>query len=467
SRPPTRQNLGARLEAALPPMRLQLLKAVVTTASELGVALYVVGGFVRDLLLDRPSLDFDLVVEGDAIQLAHALGRRYGGRVTSHARFGTAKWHTGELREVLAARLEQVNTAPNQLEDNFSDLPDSLDLVTARTEFYTYPTALPTVERGSIKLDLHRRDFTINTLAVRLDGEHYGDLHDYWGGLNDLRQKKIRVLHSLSFIDDPTRLLRAVRFEQRFGFQIEPRTLELMKQARPLLERISGDRIRHELDHTLVDPKVTIILARLNELNLLQTIHPKLVWDAWLETCLGKLQNYALTDDWEPGGNPNSVQIRQDIPYIFWTVRLANSEINNIAERLRLSAGLRRVLFAARALWEHLPELVSQPVSEKTIYLDEIPGLARLGVYLASEDGQSSAMLEQHAQKWSHIKPIADGRVLHQRGLLPGPIYKEILSQLRAGWLDGKIHTQSEEEALLNSLLAGLPQTTGKSPDLL
>lgn len=463
SRTSAHQNLATRLEAALPPVRLQLLKAVVKVASEHGAALYVVGGFVRDLLLDRPSLDFDLVVEGDAIQLAHAIGRQYGGRITSHARFGTAKWHTGELREALIERLTLAEPGENQKEVHANDIPDSLDLVTARTEFYTFPTALPTVERGSIKLDLHRRDFTINTLAIRLDGEHYGELHDYWGGLNDLRQKKVRVLHSLSFIDDPTRLLRAVRFEQRFGFQIEIRTLELMTQALPLLERISGDRIRHELDHMLIDPKVTSILARLNELNLLQTIHPKLTWDAWVETCLAKLQNQSPADYWElePGSDQN--HNRQAAAYIFWTVRLSRVEIASLAERLRLSAGLRRVLNSGRALWKQLTDLANQPISEQTIFLDEIPPLARYGVFLACEDGDSTRMLQQHAQKWTHIKASTDGETLRQRGLPPGPVYKEILGQLRSAWLDGKIHTPAEEEKLLEAILAKQTTPTRKT----
>lgn len=465
SRPAAHQNIAARLEAALPPARLQLLKAVLAVASEHSVALYVVGGFVRDLLLDRPSLDFDLVVEGDAIQLAHAIGRRYGGRITSHARFGTAKWHTGELREGLIERLMTPGIhRENQIESRASDIPDSLDLVTARTEFYTFPTALPTVERGSIKLDLHRRDFTINTLAVRLDGEHYGKLHDYWGGLNDLRQKKVRVLHSLSFIDDPTRLLRAVRFEQRFGFQIEIRTLELMTQALPLLERISGDRIRHELDHMLADPKVTGILARLNDLKLLTTIHPELTWDAWIESCLAKLLNHTAADYWDLEIDSNQNHIRQAIPYIFWTVKLNRAKIASLADRLKLAAGLRGVLYSARELWKQLPQLANQLASEQTVFLDEIPPLARFGVYLACDDGYSTRMLQQHAQKWTHIKSVTDGEILRQHGLPPGPIYKEILGQLRAAWLDGKIHTPAEETQLLETILAKYTPSARKTP---
>jgi tRNA nucleotidyltransferase (CCA-adding enzyme) len=237
-----RPNYAEKLEAAMPKARLELLKAVAAIAFTQKIAFYIVGGFVRDLILERSSQDFDLVVEGDAIALARQLQERYGGRLTTHARFGTSKWLIANIRSELAKDLREPGHA--------DDLPEFLDLISARTEFYTHPTALPTVERGSIKLDLHRRDFTINTLAVRLDGNHYGELHDYWNGLYDLLEGLVRVLHSLSFVDDPTRMLRAVRFEQRFDFHSEKRTQELLYEARSLI-KISGDRIRHELDHIM------------------------------------------------------------------------------------------------------------------------------------------------------------------------------------------------------------------------
>jgi tRNA nucleotidyltransferase (CCA-adding enzyme) len=132
-------------------------------------------------------------------------------------------------------------------------------------------------------LDLHRRDFTINTLALRLDGYHYGTLYDYWGGLNDLRQGLVRCLHSLSFVDDPTRMLRAIRFEQRFGFRIEERTLHLLTEALQLISRVSGDRIRHEIDHILDEERAVQMLARLHDLGLLKAIHPDLKWDDWIQ----------------------------------------------------------------------------------------------------------------------------------------------------------------------------------------
>ena len=202
----------------------------------MGYPLYAVGGFVRDLLLAQPNFDLDLVVEGDAIRLAQELVAATGGRLRSHRRFGTAKW-------ILPAELAGEN----------GQLPDSLDFVTARTEFYEHPTALPTVERSSIKQDLHRRDFTINTLAVRLTPDRWGELLDFYGGREDLEDGVIRVLHSLSFVEDPTRILRAARFEQRFDFEIEPRTEELIGDALDLLDRVSAERVRHELELILAE----------------------------------------------------------------------------------------------------------------------------------------------------------------------------------------------------------------------
>jgi tRNA nucleotidyltransferase (CCA-adding enzyme) len=215
---------------------------------------YIVGGFVRDLLLGRPSLDFDIVAEGDAIALARALARKHGGRVTAHKRFGTAKWFLGGSPW---AGYQSSSSEPSDRR-----APDFIDLITARLEFYEHPGALPGVEHGSIRHDLHRRDFTINTLALRLDGRHFGELHDYYGGKADLERGLVRVLHSLSFADDPTRMLRAIRYEQRHGFTIESRTLQLMDEARPLMARLSAERIRHELNLFFDEPTAAMLAAR-------------------------------------------------------------------------------------------------------------------------------------------------------------------------------------------------------------
>ncbi len=454
---PGRLNLASRLESALPPARLILLKAVARHAHEQHAALYIVGGFVRDLILELPSQDFDLVVEGDAIQLARALAANYGGRVTSHTRFGTAKWHIKEIRQALLTRLVESEIQPDidahQMPKEAGDLPDTLDLISARTEFYTHPTALPTVERGSIKLDLHRRDFTINTLAVRLDGYHYGELHDYWGGLSDLRQGTVRVLHSLSFVDDPTRMLRAVRFEQRFGFRIEERTLELIHEARSLLTRVSGDRIRHELDHILAEEKVDRMLSRLAELDLLSPIHPDLIWDDWLAERFERLKRAEPAAEWGIQETQRGIGWRPRLAYIIWLVRLPAHRERQIISRLKIPRALADEILAARTAWKHLPHLVDLPPSQIDNRLSDLPPLSQFALYLISDPGKEREVLWEYASRWKQITPTIDGHVLMKKGLPPGPAYRQVLSTLRAAWLDGKVKSTQEESRLLEDLL--------------
>jgi tRNA nucleotidyltransferase (CCA-adding enzyme) len=450
-----RQNLAERLEDALPPERLALLKAVAGVAHEQKVALYIVGGFVRDLLLEHPSLDFDLVVEGDAIALARALSRRYGGRVTSHTRFGTAKWFLHEAR-LESKNLRGEKGQKSRITDHEANVPHlkSLDLITARTEFYTHPTALPTVERSSVKLDLHRRDFTINTLALRLDGRHYGELYDYWGGLADLRQGLVRVLHSLSFVDDPTRMLRAVRFEQRFGFRIDQRTLELLHEAVPLLEKVSGDRVRHELDHILVEDRLEAMLVRLDELKLLGAIHAGLVLDDWFRNCLKMAQAASKEPGW-----PQEIQVDgqlTDLLYILWLLRLPAGIARGVIARLKFSAVLSRTLLAARELWKDLPTLEGASPSTVVDRLDGVPLQAIQAVYIACKQAELRQLLVTYIDRWGKVKPTINGHDLRLRGLPPGPAYRKILKTLRDAWLDGEISTEEEEAALLDRMIVAV-----------
>lgn len=448
TRPVVHPNLSAKLEAALPPARLAFLKAIADQAFETRTAVYIVGGFVRDLLLDRPSQDFDVVVEGDAIALGKSLVARYGGRVVIHSRFGTAKWDTSGVRQALANAL-----LPGSPASSCEQIPESLDLISARTEFYDYPSALPTVERSSIKLDLHRRDFTINTLALRLDGRHYGELHDYWGGYEDIRHGWVRVLHSLSFIDDPTRLLRAVRFEQRFGFHIEKRTLELMNEARPLLKQVSGDRLRHELDQMIAEEGVVDMFTRLNELGLQTALHPDLPWSRELSTDVLQILHSDPEPEWKLPEAINSIPLRRMLVYIVWLCRLPKERILPIGDRLRLPGTLLDLILGASGIWHELPDLRDARASELTARLDSVPMPGLYGIYrIAPEDGLRH-IIRQYVTHWQYIHPTVNGHDLERRGITPGPIYREILSTLRNAWLDGEIHSPEEEEALLAKVL--------------
>ena len=453
----SRQNLAGKLESSLPQSLLALLKEIATEATAQNLPMYIVGGFVRDLLLEHPSLDLDLVFEGNAISLAQTLAQRFGGKIISHRKFGTAKWQLKENKADLAKAL--TNNGPL----NPAELPDSLDLISARTEFYDHPSALPVVERSGIRLDLHRRDFSINTLALRLDGNNYGELYDYWGGLNDLKNGFIRVLHSISFVDDPTRLLRAVRFEQRFDFTIEDRTLQLMSEAHELMKQVSGDRIRHELNAILNEPKVIAMLYRLSELGLLEAISPCLKWNSQISSAVSRVIANQPDVFWGLPEKFGSYTLDQIIIYLAWFYFYPEEQAAAIARRLKLSGSVIKAMgeiHKARDLMERLDD--GKP-SEYVKILQGMPPISLYILYELSDEIQTRQAIRDYVLSWQKIKPFADGSTLRQHQILPGPVYRDILEKLREAWLDGHIHTREEEDRLLEDLVQELQVTEGKN----
>lgn len=434
-----------RLEQALPQPRARLLALISQEAEARGDALYIVGGFVRDLLLDTPSVDYDLVVEGDAIGLARKLSDRYGGRVSSHRRFGTAKWRLDRSSPKL---LDALNGG------SADGLPESLDFVSARTEFYTHPTALPSVQRGSIKLDLHRRDFTLNTLALRLDGRHYGQLLDHWGGARDLEERQIRVLHSLSFVDDPTRMLRAVRLEQRLDFHIEPRTLELLRKAIPLLDRVSGERIRHELELIFAEANTSRIMQRLDELNLLGAIQKNLHWDSWLEARFDSIRTFQADPAWN---------LKEEVPadflrYAAMGFRMDRKSVDAVCKRLRFPGWMQAEIAAVNAMGASLHRDQSLKPSEVVQLLENGRERSLAALWVCLEDQPIlQERVAAYLSTWRTIKPAVDGEDLRRLGLSPGPAYRHILRALRAAWLDGIIASPEEEAAYLQHLINEQP----------
>ena len=443
--------LTQELEIALPPARLDLLRAVCHEANKLNSSLYLVGGFVRDLLLGAPPQDFDLVVEGDAIPLARALARTSGGRVTGHERFGTAKWHIphGISQHETPYAIGDKPFATGDKLYAISDLPPSLDFVSARAESYPYPGALPVVERGSIKPDLHRRDFTINTLALRLDQGHFGELLDFWGGERDLREGKVRVLHSLSFMDDPTRMLRAVRLEQRLGFQIEERTGQWMSQALPLLDRVSGERIRRELEAIFNEDSPGPILARLHDLNILAHIHPDLKWDDSLAEKFRVLPELVVDPTWHLASAPS----RAILYFAAWLAGLQEPGMEAVLERLRFTGKDADILRAARRLTLDADLARDLRPSEQVRALKAYPEAA-LAVRAMLGPPEVARRIQGYLSHLRFVSPAAGGTELMKRGLKPGPIYGKLLGALRDAWLDGVITSAEAESTLLDRLIA-------------
>ena len=463
--------MAARLARTLVPVQHFLLQFIGREVDAMRYAVYVVGGFVRDLMLaDGPgfvasataspadsaepglarplSLDVDIVIEGDAIAFAKRMQARYGGRIVEHRRFGTAKWllDQGEAPVAWSTLLAGLTA-----DFDPADLPKHLDFVTARAEFYTEPSVLPTVQQSSIKLDLHRRDFTINTLALCVNPERWGELLDFWGGLTDLRAGLVRVLHSLSFVDDPTRILRAVRYEQRFGFQIEPRTLELLADALELLDRVTPARIRHEIERILEEEEPERAVLRLDTLRILQQLHPALRMDVTIAQQFADLRARLAAPQPDP-----TLQAAPRV-LLYWALicyPLPRSALGEVKERLGLQIGTQRLMSSLCQLRETLPQL-SDPntrPSQVVALLDEIDPVALALAPVVCAEPKALDAITHYRTSWQHVRAELDGHDLKALGIPKGNVYRTILSALRAGRLDGTLTTRAEEEAMARSL---------------
>jgi tRNA nucleotidyltransferase (CCA-adding enzyme) len=421
-----------QIESVLGSAVTRLIRAIVEEAQQHNLKLYLVGGVVRDLLLKRPNYDIDFVVEGSAITLAEYLEARYGGRTSAFVPFGTAKW-----------KPDAASAA--SLDADLAHLPDHIDFASARNEFYEHPTALPTVYNSSIKLDLGRRDFTINTLAVQLSpAAAYGRILDYYGGLHDLDAKLIRALHSLSFVDDPTRILRAVRFEQRLGFHIEARTAELINTAEPMLGRITGERLRNELNLLLNEDEPEYGLMNLERRGVLRAIHPAFTLDRQIITMFRAARA-------ELPWTPEQVT-HQELYWHLIAAQIAPAQLADWCARLLFSKTLT-LSFESLARRHDLIVPALRP-SAVVAALTGCGEAALLACWLLSEDKAVKTYIRRHWLEWRHIQPITNGHTLRARGLTPGPCYALILARLRQARLDDEVTSDADEVRLLESLIA-------------
>ena len=449
------RQIADRMEEALPAPLRGILITARETANEMGYSLYIVGGFVRDLLLGTPTLDLDLVVEGDAIGLAKRLARITGGKVRGHGRFGTAKIILG-------------GTAG-------TSLPTSLDFVTARREFYEHPTALPRVEHSSIKQDLYRRDFTINTMAICLDRDRYGELLDFYAGEKDLTARRIRVLHNLSFVEDPTRMLRAVRLEQRLGFVIEDRTAELIDDALGLLQRVTGERLRHELYAILEEKEPEMALHRLDQLGILSHVHPGLRHDGHLAGKFTALREaveqraqvhrilaFSSVELLPPGTDvPLERRVGQPSPADYLSLAAAGGdpdEVKSWLERLRITGPDARQITEVNELAHSLAPLQGEDLQPSEVYqlLQGYPAESLLVLRVATHSRIARAHLDLYLRKLRWVKLHVNGDLLKAMGLPTGPHYRDILTQLRNARLDGRVSTKEEEVEMARALAASM-----------
>ena len=407
-------NLIDNLNRALPAAARKALAAIVQDAQGEALAIYLVGGSVRDLLLNRPTLDVDLTLEGDAPALARrvAIGLE-DVRCIVHSAFGTATLKGADFR---------------------------LDVATARVETYERPGALPSVRPGSLQDDLFRRDFTVNAMALALTGDQRGAITDPFNGDGDLQAGLLRVLHEASFRDDATRILRAARYGSRLSFRLESNTMRWLRRDVAYLEAISGPRIREELARLWREPQPERILLRLNELGALQAIHPTLSLDGSQAEAFAKLREIHATPS-------HTVYLA----LLAWEA--SRPEAMVLATRLALNKRETEAVRAVpkvRALERALSAEVRPSLAVKL--LSPFPSAT---VWALAAAGQEVARQQasRYLHRWRYLKPSLDGHAILALGAIPGPQVGQVLRRLKAAKLDGEVRSRRDEERLARELL--------------
>ncbi len=399
-----------------------MLKMIGNVGSELGYGVYTVGGFVRDLFLYRKNEDIDIVIEGDGIAFAKKYAGLTGARIHAHQKFGTA-----------------VVIFP----DGFK-----IDVASARIEHYRFPADLPTVEMSSIKLDLFRRDFTVNTLAIQLNPERFGTLIDFFSAQKDIKEKAIRVLHNLSFVEDPTRVFRAIRFEQRFGFTIGKLTSGLIKNAVKMdfLKQLSGKRFFHELCLILEEENPAPALIRLNDYDLLTIIHPDIILNEKLTSSFEAVQKVLAWYDFlflKEGYMKWAV-------YFMMLIRECNPEASEeVCRKFEIAQRYTGIFCHDRfeadktIFWlkEHIPLKNSELYRKLSVFKTEI----LLYMMAATKQEKLKEAISQYFTQLRHITASVTGKDLKKMGIAPGPVYREIMDAILDAKLNDKIKTRNDE----------------------
>ncbi len=429
----TGKQLKSLMAERLPKTIMSLLHTVSRVADRQGVSAYLVGGFVRDLLLRIDNYDMDIVIEDDGIQFAKALGKQLEAKVVSHQKFGTS-----------------VVCLP----DGFK-----IDVATARTEFYKHPAALPTVEMSSIKSDLFRRDFTFNSLALKLNGDNAFVLLDYFNGQRDLKDRVVRVLHNLSIVEDPSRAFRAIRFEQRLGFRIGKQTESFIKHAvkKKFIEKLSGARLYNELMLILKEPEPLSCLRRMKELGLLQFIHPKIMKHKKDFEVIERVQEvFSLS---------RIVHLVQDCDegYVYLLAMLYSldgREISRAAAKLHLSQKQRNRMredldYCKSRLKIFKKKTKLQPSEIYNLLSDLSPEAVLLLMAVSASEQINKQIVLFFTEYHDSAQLSLTGDDLIHMGIQPGPLFKVVFKTLRDARLNGLIHSREDEVALVQNQFLG------------
>jgi tRNA nucleotidyltransferase (CCA-adding enzyme) len=426
-----KKNVRKLMEERLEKKTLKKLTEIGRLADTLGYHAFLVGGFVRDLLLRIENYDMDIVIEGDGLLFAEELSKSFGVKVRPHKEFATAK--------IIYP-------------DGFK-----IDIASARLEYYKAPAALPVVEHSSLKLDLHRRDFTVNTLAISLNKNTFGLLIDFFGAQRDIKEKTIRILHSLSFVEDPTRVFRAIRFEHRFGFQIGKHTLSLIRNAIKMdfLSKLKGKRIWAELSLIMMEEAPEKILKRLQELDLLKFISPDLTFDKEREKLFHQMHAVLQWYELLYQGKPCDTQAFYALGLLD---RMNLEQVEDFCKRTEMAESFkRRILENTERYRDAVSKLPSAiytgKKSEIHKVLEPLSQETRLFIMAKTKSEEIKKAISNYVTYKDVLKPIFTGEDLKKLGIKEGPVYKEILETLKDAKIDLNMKTKEDEESFVKKYI--------------
>ena len=415
----------------LPKEAQGLIRLAARLASRQNVSSYLVGGFVRDLLLGSSNLDLDIVVEGDGIKFAEELAGPLKARLIRHRQFGTAS---------LVLRSD-----------------GKIDITTARKEFYPEPASLPVVSPGTLKDDLFRRDFTINTLAIRISSKKSTELIDFFQGKNDLKEKKIRILHDLSFIDDPTRILRAIRFEQRYDFTIESNTLRQLKKATKIkmINKVGPQRLRDELILILKEARPLKPLKRIKELSGFSFINRNL---SLTNTDFSFLSRLGKEIAWFKARHMRRRRLDSWLIYFMGMIDgLSLREVKSICRSFVFRQGEEKRILDYKRLQDKIFSLLKHhSVKPSRIYriLEPLSYEVILSIKAKYQNENLRGHIQDFLAMYNGVRIFTGGQDLQALGLVPGPGYQKIFHQVLDARIDGQIKTRDEELGFIKRIIA-------------
>jgi len=413
------------------PQEIQdLLYLVSDIAAECNMQAYLVGGFVRDMLLGVKNLDLDITVEGDGIKFAEHIAKHTQSKFIRHSRFGTAAI-------ILKHGLK-------------------IDIATARSETYPHPASLPVVKPGTIKEDLARRDFTINAMAASINKHNFGELIDIFGGQDDLRNKQIRILHDLSFVDDPTRVIRGIRFATRYSFKIEHKSVILMKQAvkNKMLEKVQPQRLRDELILVLKENNPLKQIRQLEKIAGLSFIHlrNKITHSEW-----ALLSSAGRQIRWFVRNYPNRRELDAWLVYLIALFDGVNlNKIKGICRSYVFRKGEeKRILSYKKISRKFITDLSDSKIKPSRIFRLLEPLSYEVIILIKAK--YTNCYLKKHIEDFFEIyngmRIWASGHDLHGMGIKPGPDYQKIFTKVLNAKLNGIVKTKEEELSLIRGLI--------------